>query len=87
MKFDPQKPEAATRPTTGDRLRGIQNRTLILDTTGPAWRLVSLAGETLVGERVYETPPVGISHVGVSIFPNTAAVLRGFTLESVRVVP
>lgn len=87
VKFDPQKPEAATRPTTGDRLRGIQNRTLILDTTGPAWRLVSLAGETLVGERVYETPPVGISHVGVSIFPNTAAVLRGFTLESVRVVP
>lgn len=83
----PQQPQAVGGPTSGDRLRGIQTRTLILDTTGPAWRLFSLAGETLVGERVYETPPVGISHVGVSVFPNTAAVLRGFTLESVRVVP
>ena len=74
-------------PTAAERLRGIQTRRLILDTTGPHWRLVSLAGDTLMGEQVYETPPAGISHVGVSVFPNTAAVVRGFSLESVRLVP
>lgn len=74
-------------PTAAERLRGIQTRRLILDTTGPHWRLVSLAGDTLMGEQVYETPPAGISHVGVSVFPNTAAVVRGLSLESVRLVP
>jgi hypothetical protein len=81
---DPQKPQAATGPTSGERLRGIQTRTLILDTAGPRWRLVSLAGETLVGEQVYQTPPAGISHVGISVYPNTAALVRGFSLEAVR---
>jgi hypothetical protein len=81
---EPQQPQAAAGPTSGERLRGIQTRTLILDTAGPRWRLVSLAGETLAGEQVYETPPSGITHVGVSVFQNTAAVLRGFSLEAVR---
>ncbi len=83
-KHEPQQPQAPAGPSGGDRLRGIQSRTLILDTAGPRWRLFSLAGETLVGEQVYETPPSGISHVGVSVFQNTAAVLRGFSLAVVR---
>lgn len=80
-----QPPEKNSGPTSGERLRGIETRTVVLDTAGPRWRLFSLAGETLVGEQVYDIPPAGISHVGVSVFPNTTAVLRGFSLESVRI--
>ena len=90
LHFSPAKPpdrepQTAAGPTSGDRLRGIQTRTPILDTSGPQWRLVSLAGETLVGERVFASPPAGISHVAVSISPNTAAVVRGFSLQRVRI--
>jgi hypothetical protein len=84
-KPEAQQPQTAAGPTSAERLRGIQTRTLILDTSGPQWRLFSLAGETFVGEQVFATLPADISHVAVSVFPNTAAVVRGFSLQKVRI--
>jgi len=70
-------------PTAADRLHGIQTRQLILDTTGPQWRLFSLAGDRLVGEQAFEPSATSISQMAVSVFPNTTAVLRGFSLQAV----
>jgi hypothetical protein len=76
-------PAARGGPTAADRLHGIQTRQLILDTTGPQWRLFSLAGDRLVGEQAFEPSATDISQVAVSVFPNTTAVLRGFSLQAV----
>jgi len=71
-------------PTAADRLHGIQTRQIILDTTGQQWRLFSLADDRLVGEQAFEPSATTISQVAVSVFPNTTAVLRGFSLQAVQ---
>lgn len=68
----------------GDVLTGPQVRSIVLDTTAPQWRAFFLVGDTLVG-----TCPIGargrsIDYVGLSVFADTTATLRHFSLRSFR---
>jgi hypothetical protein len=68
----------------GDRLTGEQVRTIVLDTTRPRWKAYFLAGEDLVGECDLAPPQKPITSVAISVFPNTVAVFRDFSLQSHR---
>ena len=73
-------PQAAGELRGGDRLTGEQVRTVVLDTTHPRWKAYFLAGEELVGECDFAPPP--ITHAVISVFPNTVAVFRDFSVQA-----
>lgn len=75
-------PQTAGELRGGDRLSGVQVRTIVLDTTRPRWKAYFLAGDDLVGEC--DLAPQPISHVAISVFPNTVAVFRDFSLQAHR---
>jgi hypothetical protein len=79
----PQLDGAVSR---GDPLSGEQRRTVVLDTTGPRWKAFFLAGETVVGQCSYDLPPDQISHVAISVFPNTVVSFRDFSLRAIRTI-
>jgi hypothetical protein len=79
-----QGPQTAGELSRGDRQTGVQKRTVVLDTNGPRWKAFFLVGDELVGECVYDQPPANIAHVAISVFPNTVALLREFSLQSIR---
>jgi hypothetical protein len=79
-------PQMAGALPRGDRLTGVQKRTVVLDTTGPRWRAFFLVGDELVGQCVYDQPPADIAHMAISVFPNTVALLREFSLQSIRMI-
>jgi hypothetical protein len=68
----------------GDTLTGEQTRTIVLDTTKPRWRALFFAGDELVGQGEFETAPKKITHVALSVFENTTAEFRNFSIESCR---
>lgn len=65
-----------------DRLTGAQVRTIVLDTTRARWKAYFLAGDDLVGEC--DLAPQPLTHVAISVFPNTVAVFRDFSLQANR---
>ena len=77
-------PQMAGELSRGDRQTGVQKRTVVLDTNGPRWKAFFLVGDDLVGDCVYDQPPANIAHVAISVFPNTVALLREFSLQSIR---
>jgi len=77
-------PQMAGELSRGDRLTGRQTRTVVLDTTGPRWKAFFLAGDELVGQCVYDKPPADIAQVAISVFPNTVAIFRELSLQSIR---
>ena len=68
----------------GDTLTGEQARTIVLDTTKPRWRAFFFAGDELLGQGEFDTTPAKISHVAISVFENTTAEFRNFSIESCR---
>ena len=79
-------PQMAGELPRGDRLNGRQTRTVVLDTTGPRLKAFFLVGDEIVGQCVYDKPPADIAHVAISVFPNTVALLREFSLQSIRMI-
>jgi hypothetical protein len=77
-------PQMAGELSRGDRQTGVQTRTVVLDTTGSRWKAFFLLGDELVGQCSYDKPPADIAHVAISVFPNTVALLREFSLQSIR---
>lgn len=77
-------PQTAGELRGGDRLTGAQVRTIVLDTTRPRWKAYFLAGNDLVGECDFAPPPQPITHAAISVFPNTVAVFRDFSLQANR---
>lgn len=75
-------PQTAGQLARGDRLTGEQVRTVVLDTSRPKWKAYFLAGDDLVGECDLAPPP--ITHVAISVFPNTVTVFREFSLQANR---
>lgn len=67
----------------GDTLIGGVTRTIVLDTTTSRWRALFFAGDTLLGEGAFDATP-RITHVAVSVFENTTATFRNFSVESCR---
>ena len=65
----------------GDRLTGRQTRAILLDTTGPTWRVVFFADGHAVGESSVASA-AAITHVCLSTFPNTQVVFRSFLVSS-----
>jgi len=72
------------RLPSGDVLTGPQVRSVVLDTTGPQWRAFFLVGDTLVGDCRIDARGRSIRYVGLSVFADTTATLRNFSLESFR---
>lgn len=68
----------------GDTLTGEQTRTIVLDTTGSRWKALFFAGDELLGQGEFDTTPTKISHVAISVFENTTAEFRNFSVESSR---
>ena len=68
----------------GDELTGPQVRTVVLDTTRPQWRAFFLAGETVMGDCPIGGRGRDIKHVGLSVFTDTTATLRNFSLQAFR---
>jgi hypothetical protein len=79
-------PQLAGEVSRGDRLSGEQRRTVVLDTTGPRWKAFFLVDDEVVGQCAYDQPPADIAHVAISVFPNTVALLRQFSLQSIRTI-
>ena len=79
-------PQLTGDVSRGDRLSGEQRRTVVLDTTGPRWKAFFLAGDEVVGQCSYDVPPDQISHVAISVFPNTVVSFRDFSLRSIRTI-
>ena len=77
-------PQLTGDVSRGDRLSGEQRRTVVLDTTGPRWKAFFLAGDEVVGQCSYDVPPDQISHVAISVFPNTVVSFRDFSLRAIR---
>lgn len=65
----------------GDRLTGRQTRAILLDTTGPTWRVVFFVDGHAVGESSVASA-AAITHVCLSTFPNTQVVFRSFLVSS-----
>jgi hypothetical protein len=80
-------PQQAGRVATGDEQTGLQVRTVLLDTTAVPWRAAFLVGSELVGKCVFPASPAGISHVAISLFPDTAARFRLFSFKARPVPP
>ena len=74
-------PQTAGELPAGDRLTGEQVRTVVLDTSGNRWRAYFLAGDTLTGECTLDPPAEPITHVAISVFPNTVAFFHDFSLQ------
>ena len=68
----------------GDTRTGEQTRTIVLDTTKPRWRALFFAGDDLLGQGEFDSTPAKITHVALSVFENTAAEFRNFSIESCR---
>jgi hypothetical protein len=68
----------------GDTRTGEQRRTIVLDTTAPRWRALFFAGDELLGQGEFDAAPATIAHVAVSVFENTTAEFRGFSVEACR---
>jgi len=66
----------------GDRLVGEHVRSLLLDTTGPTWRVAFLVDGKVVGESRIESKQAGITHVCLAAFPNTQVSFRHFSISS-----
>ena len=79
-------PQLTGDVSRGDRLSGEQRRTVVLDTTGPRWKAFFMAGDEVVGQCSYDVPPDQISHVAISVFPNTVVSFRDFSLRSIRTI-
>lgn len=77
-------PQTTGELPRGDRLTGEQIRTIVLDTTRPRWKAYFLAGDDLVGECDIAPPQKPITSVAISVFPNTVAVFRDFSLQANR---
>ena len=77
-------PQMAGELPRGDRVTGVQTRTVILDTTGPRWKAFFLVGDEVVGQCVYDKPPADFAHAAISVFPNTVATFRELSLQSIR---
>jgi hypothetical protein len=77
-------PQTAGALPRGDRLTGEQIRTIVLDTTRPRWKAYFLSGEDLVGECNLDQPPQPLTHVAISVFPNTVAFFRDFSVQANR---
>ncbi|MEI6659279.1 MAG: FecR family protein [Planctomycetota bacterium] len=72
------------RLPSGDVLTGPQVRSVVLDTTGPQWRAFFLVGDTLIGDCRIDDRGRSIRYVGLSVFADTTATFRNFSLESFR---
>lgn len=68
----------------GDTRTGEQRRTIVLDTTGPRWRALFFAGDELLSQGEFGAVPPQIAHVALSVFENTTAEFRGFSVEACR---
>lgn len=79
-------PQLAGQVSGGDRLSGEQRRTVVLDTTGPRWKAFFLTGDEVVGQCSYDVPPDKITHVAISVFPNTVVSFRDFSLKAIRTI-
>jgi hypothetical protein len=66
----------------GDTRTGEQTRTIVFDTTKPRWRALFFAGDDLLGQGEFDATPKKITHVAVSVFENTTAEFRNFSVES-----
>jgi hypothetical protein len=77
-------PQTAGELRGGDRLAGEHVRTVVLDTTHPRWKAYFLSGDELVGECNFAPPQKPITHASISVFPNTVAVFRDFSLQANR---
>jgi hypothetical protein len=66
----------------GDRLTGRQTRAILLDTTGPTWRVVFFADGLALGESSMDPSAAAITHVCLSTFPNTRVAFRSFLVSS-----
>jgi len=77
-------PQMAGELSRGDRLTGRQTRTVVLDTTGPRWKAFFMVSDEVVGQCVYDQPPADIANVAISVFPNTVALLREFSFQSIH---
>lgn len=77
-------PQMAGQLSRSDRLTGQQTRTVVLDTTGPRWKAFFMAGDEVVGQCSYDVPPDPITHVAISVFPNTVVSFRDFSLRAIR---
>jgi len=77
-------PQMAGKLPRGDRVTGVHTRTVVLDTTRPGWKAFFMAGDEVLGQCVYDQPPADIAHMAISVFPNTVALLRQFSLQSIR---
>ena len=83
-----QGEEVAAQPwgNIGSQGHCIVMGQLVLDTNGPRWKAFFLVDDELVGQCVYEQPPADIAQVAISVFPNTVALLREFSLQSIRMI-
>jgi len=79
-------PQMAGELSRGDRLTGRQTRTVVLDTTGPRWKAFFMVSDEVVGQCVYDQPPADIANVAISVFPNTVALLREFSFQSIHMI-
>jgi hypothetical protein len=68
----------------GDTLTGEQTRTIVLDTTGARWKALFFAGDELLGQGEFDMTPKEIRHIAISVFENTTAEFRNFSVESCR---
>jgi hypothetical protein len=75
-------PQTAGPLPRGDRRSGPQTRTVVLDTTGPRWHAFFMAGDEVVGKCIYDELPAAITHVAISVFPNTVVSFRDFSLQA-----
>lgn len=79
-------PQTAGQAGRGDRRTGVETRTVVLDTTAPRWKAFFLAGDDVIGQCDLDQPPGDIAHVAISVFPNTMARFRDFSLRAIRTI-
>jgi len=66
----------------GDRLSGRQTRSILLDTTGPTWRVIFFVDGLAIGESSLDPSAATITHVCLSTFPNTRVAFHSFLVSS-----
>ena len=71
-------------PAGSDRLTGDRTRTILLDTTGDQWRAVFFGDSEEVG-RCRLAPPARVTHLCLSVFPNTTVIFHDLSVEEILV--
>lgn len=71
-------------PAGADRVTGDCTRTILLDTTGEQWRAVFFGDGTEVG-RCRLAPPARVTHLCLSVFPNTTVIFHDLSVEESQV--